>query len=212
MRTGNLPGIRRLPVYLNILRRMRSHGGKTVTAVAVAREAGQVVSVVKKDLEMTGATGKTGVGFDLEEIIADIEAFLGWDNPNDAFLVGAGSLGSALINHDRLRLNGLNIVAAFDTDPNKIGWRIHDIEVLPLTKLSSLAARMHVTLGIITVPSAQAQGVADLLVSSGITRIWSFAEDILSVPDGVVVQREDLSAGLAELLVKSNAANEKGQK
>ena len=169
----------------------------------LASEAGFVVSVVRKDIEMTGAVGTTGKGFPIDNLIADIEAFLGWDNPFDAFLVGAGNLGSAILGCDEFRRQGLNIVAAFDSDPEKVGRRIHDVEVLPVEKLVSLAGRMHIGIGVLTVPSEYAQSVADILVGAGVTRIWSFAAGILSVPDGVTVQREDLSAGLAELLVKS---------
>lgn len=204
MRVGNLPGIRRLPLYLDVLRECRRRGAEQVSTSLLAERTGFVVPVVRKDLEMTGAFGKAGVGFPVEELIGTVEAFLGWDNPNDAFLAGVGGLGSAIINHDEFRGHGLNIVAAFDVDPARIGWRIHGVEVLPINKLIDLAKRMHVTMGVITVPGSQAQAIADLFVAAGITRIWSFATTILSVPDHVTVQREDLSAGLAELLVRAN--------
>ncbi|MDR1611806.1 MAG: redox-sensing transcriptional repressor Rex [Planctomycetota bacterium] len=211
MRVGNLPGIRRLPLYLDALRHFMRDGVDTISTSALAARTGFVVSVVRKDLEMTGAYGKTGVGFDARELALTIESFLGWDNPNDAFLAGVGSLGSAIINHDEFRSHGLNIVAAFDVDPGRIGWRVHGIEVLPIAKLVDLATRMHITMGVITVPGPQAQAVANLFVEGGINRIWSFATPILDVPDHVTVKREDLSAGLAELLVRS-AARRSGPK
>ena len=205
MRIGNLPGIRRLPMYLDILRRLQKGGKAAVSSLDIAEAAGVVVSVVRKDIEMTGASGKTGVGFDAEQLIADIENFLGWNSPLGAFLAGAGHLGSALLGYEELRRHGLDIVAAFDVDPNKIGIRVHNIEVLPMRTMADLARRMHIATGIITVPSHSAQQVADLMVEAGITRIWSFAAAVLNVPAGVTVQREDLSAGLAELLVRSGA-------
>lgn len=203
MRVGNLSGIRRLPIYLNLLRAMREDGVEHASAAALADMAGLVASVVRKDLEMTGASGTTGRGFGVATLIADIESFLGWDNPNDAFLVGAGNLGSALLGHRDLRSHGVHFVAAFDTDPAKVGLTIHGVDVLPVEKLVSLGQRMHIRMGILCVPNETAQEAADLLVDGGITRIWSFAPNILKVPKGVTVQREDLSAGLAELLVKS---------
>lgn len=204
MRVGNLPGIRRLPIYLDILRRFQRDSQVTTSSNAIAAAAGVVVSVVRKDIEMTGAAGKTGVGFSIEKLISDIEIFLGWSNPQDAFLVGTGHLGSALLGYNEFRGHGLNIVAAFDVDPNKVGIRVHNVEVLPLSKLVPLAQRMHIGIGVLTVPSHSAQQVADVFVEAGITRIWSFATQILVVPPGVTVQREDLSAGLAELLVRSS--------
>lgn len=203
MRVGNLPGIRRLPIYLNLLRQLQEEGMEHASAATLADMAGLVASVVRKDLEMTGAAGTTGRGFGIAALIADIEGFLGWNNPYDAFLVGAGNLGAALLGHRDLRDHGLKFVAAFDSDPAKVGLNIHGTEVLPVEKLVSLGHRMHVRMGLICVPSEAAQEAADLLMEGGITRIWSFAAKILKVPRGVTLQREDLSAGLAELLVKS---------
>lgn len=203
MRVGNLPGIRRLPVYLDILRKFERDGVRTTSAPMLAEAAGWVAPVVRKDIEMTGAAGITGVGYPVAELIGTIEAFLGWDHPPDAFLAGAGHLGTAILGHAEFRRQGLNIVAAFDADPAVIGRTIHGIQVLPLDGMSALAQRMHIGLGVLTVPSAHAQSVAEQFVAAGITRIWSFAAPILSLPPGITVQREDLSAGLAELLVRA---------
>lgn len=203
MRVGNLPGIRRLPIYLSLLRILQDEGLEHASAATLADRAGLVASVVRKDLEMTGASGITGKGFVIAALIADIEGFLGWNNPYDAFLVGAGNLGSALLGHKDLRGHGLNFVAAFDSDPDKAGKVIHGVTVLPMEKLVSLGLRMHVRMGLICVPPESAQAIADMLIEGGITRIWSFAANVLKVPMGVTVQREDLSAGLAELLVRS---------
>lgn len=204
MRVGNLPGIRRLPMYLSLLRRFHDEGHATVSATALAARADLVTSVVRKDIEMTGAVGTTGIGYNTAALIADIEAFLGWDNPFDAFLIGAGCLGTALLGCKGLRKQGLSFVAAFDADPAKVGKTVHGVEVLPMEKMPSLAQRMHIGVGVLTLPSGQAQAAADALVGAGIKRIWSFADEVLRVPEGVVVQREDISAGLAVLLVRSS--------
>jgi redox-sensing transcriptional repressor len=205
MRVGNLPGIRRLPIYLTLLRRLREDGKDTASAAALADMAGLVASVVRKDIEMTGAVGTTGIGFNIDSLIGDIEAFLGWDNPHDAFLVGAGNLGGALLGHQDLANHGLKFVAAFDSDPAKAGRRIHGIEVFPLEKFPELARRLHPGVVVVTVPAGHAQGIADLAVAAGVKRIWSFAAEILQAPPHITIQREDLSAGLAELLVRATA-------
>jgi redox-sensing transcriptional repressor len=205
MRVGNLPGIRRLPIYLNLLRKFKEEGKATASAAALAEYAGLVASVVRKDIEMTGAVGTTGIGFDIENLIADIEAFLGWDNPHDAFLVGAGNLGGALLGHQELANHGLKFVAAFDSDSGKTGSRIHGIEVFPMEKFPELARRLHPGVVVITVPAGHAQGIVDIAAEAGVRRIWSFAAEILQAPPHVTIQREDLSAGLAELLVRATA-------
>lgn len=203
VRVGGLPGIRRLPAYLGVLRHLREEGLETISATSLARRAGHPAAVVKKDIEMTGAAGKTGVGYELDSLVADIESFLGWNNPHEAFLVGMGNLGTALLGYDGFRSHGLDFVAAFDSDPEIVGRTVHGVTVLPLGKLRNLSARMGIRTAVMTVPAPAAQPVADLLVAAGIKRIWSFAPAAVSVPGDVVVQREDLSAGWAELLVRS---------
>lgn len=206
VRVGSLPGIRRLPFYLNILRRLRKEGREIISAVNLAEESGQAVPVVKKDIEMTGAAGKTGVGYTVETLIADIETFLGYDNPDDAILVGAGNLGSALLGYEGFKRHGLNFVAAFDSNPERTNRRNHGIEVLPMDRLANLVERLHIKTAVLTVPAIAAQPAANLVVEAGVTRIWSFAPVMLTVPEGVVVQREDLAAGLAELMARCKAS------
>lgn len=208
IRIGNLPGIRRLPFYLNILRRLRQEGKDIISAVTLSEESGHPTPVVKKDIEMTGAVGKTGVGYVVDGLIDEIETFLGWNNPYEAVLAGVGNLGSALLGYEGFRRHGMNFVAAFDTDSAKVGDCIHGVEVFPLNKIPDLIGRRQVKTAVLTVPASSAQHIADMLTAAGITRIWSFAPVMLTVPDGVLVQREDLSAGLAELLVKGRVSEQ----
>ncbi|HWH68278.1 MAG TPA: redox-sensing transcriptional repressor Rex, partial [Candidatus Sulfotelmatobacter sp.] len=155
-----------------------------------------------KDLEAAGINGRPRIGYATASVVDGIEEFLGWKNSNEAFLVGAGSMGSALLGYSKFEECGLKIVAAFDTDPAKIGIPIHGKHVLPLEKLSVLAQRMHVLIGIITVPAAYAQEVADLLVAGGIRAIWNFAPIRLRLPDHIIVRNEDLYCSLASLSQK----------
>jgi redox-sensing transcriptional repressor len=139
------------------------------------------------------------VGYPVTELLAAIDHFLGWDNTTDAFLVGVGNLGRALLGYRGFAENGLRIQAAFDTDPVKLGTEIHGCRVLPLEKLSNLALRMHIQIGIITVPAEAAQGVADCMVEGGIRAVWNFAPAILKTPEAVFVENEHLSSSLAVL-------------
>jgi len=154
---------------------------------------------VRKDLQYTGIIGKPKTGYSVSELIQAIETFLGWNNINEAFLVGAGNLGTALLGHERFSKFGLRIVAAFDTDTNKVGQWIHEKAVLSLDKLADLAPRMSIHLGIITAPAEVAQAVADEMVKGGIQAIWNFAPVKLKVPEHIIVHNEDLYNSLASL-------------
>jgi redox-sensing transcriptional repressor len=133
------------------------------------------------------------------ELIDAIEQFLGWKNTSDAFLVGAGSLGSALLGYEGFKEYRLNVLAGFDANPVKIGTHIHGKEIFAMDKLPDLIRRMHVLIGILTVPAAAAQQVADVLVGAGIRAIWNYTPVQLQVPDGVIVEDVKLAASLAVL-------------
>ncbi len=194
-----VPSIRRLPMYLRFLKTLEVRGRDVVSSTRIARELGFVESQVRKDLAMTGIVGRPKVGYGIQPLIDSIEDFLGWKNSRDAFVVGAGSLGTALLGYGGFSEYGLNLLAAFDIDPNKTGRTVHGKEVFPLEKLPDLARRMHVMLAVLAVPASAAQDVANLLVLSDIRAIWNYAPVLLEVPENVIVENVNLSASLAVL-------------
>ncbi len=193
------PSLNRLPQYHHYLMDIEAQGITRVSCSAIGRDLGCVPVQVRKDLQYTGIIGKPKTGYSVSELILAIETFLGWNNINEAFLVGAGNLGTALLGHERFSKFGLRIVAAFDTDPAKIGQWIHEKAVLSLDKLSDLAPRMSIHLGIITTPAEVAQAVADEMVKGGIQAIWNFAPVKLRLPEHIIVHNEDLYNSLASL-------------
>jgi redox-sensing transcriptional repressor len=198
-KTAGVPTLKRLPLYLRLLRKMKESGAEYASGAVVARELGLYPIVVRKDLAITGAVGRPRLGFSMDEIITAIENFLGWSNVTDAFLVGCGNLGTALLGYQGFEQHGMRITAAFDKDPALIGTKIHSKTVLDISKLPDLAKRMHVQIGVITVTASVAQGVADAMVEGGIRGIWNFTPAKLHVPDHVILQREDLASSLAVL-------------
>jgi redox-sensing transcriptional repressor len=192
----------RLPQYHHYLVELADRGVSQVSGTVIGRRLNCVPVQVRKDLQYTGVVGRTKAGYSVAELIRAIETFLGWNNVNEAFLAGAGSLGAALLGYEKFSKYGLRIVGAFDTDPNKIGRSVHEREVLPLHRLGELARRMSIHLGIITVPAEAAQEVADEMVKGGIEAIWNFAPLKLEVPEHICVQNEDLYSSLASLVQK----------
>ncbi len=196
------PTLRRMPLYHRVLKELQAKGAHRVSCTEIGAVLSLDPTQIRKDLEFTGVAGRPRIGYDLGAMITGIEQFLGWNNVNQAFLVGAGNLGAALMGYKRFSEYGLSIVAAFDADPEKIGKPIHGKKVLPLAKLQNLARRMHILIGIITVPDTAAQEVAELMVEGGIQAIWNFAPTQLRVPDHVIVRNEDLYCSLASLSQK----------
>lgn len=193
------PSLSRLPQYHHFLIELKARGVRQVSCSTIGEALKLVPVQVRKDLQYTGIVGRPKTGYSVEELVQSIETFLGWNNVNEAFLAGAGNLGTALLGHERFSRFGLRIVAAFDTDPLKIGAWIHDKAVLPLDKLADLAQRMSIHLGIITTPAEVAQAIAEDMVKGGIQAIWNFAPVKLKVPENIIVHNEDLYSSLASL-------------
>lgn len=194
--------IRRLPQYLRIFYNLHAYGRELVSSTTLAEETQLLPIVIKKDLQAVGAPSKLRAGFKVAGTIAVIEKFLGWNNLNKAFLVGVGHLGAALLGFDGFKNHGLEIVAAFDTHPEKVGNEIHGVQVYHTAQLASVIEKQNLKIAILTVPASAAQGITDTLVAAGIKAIWNFAPVNLTVPEGVIVQKEDISSGLAELCAK----------
>jgi redox-sensing transcriptional repressor len=186
-------------MYLHYLRRLQAAGRPVVSCSHMGRDLQLDPTQVRKDLATTGAVGRPKIGFEVDPLVRRIGDLLGFNKVKDAFLVGAGGLGGALLGYQRFNRYGLNIVAAFDNDPAKIGRPVADKPVYPLDKLSDLARRLKIQLGILTVPAAAAQEAADRLVAGGVRAIWNFAPVALDLPADVIVQNEDLFESLAVL-------------
>ena len=196
------PALKRLPLYYRFLMERQATGRETVSCTDIGLDLDLDPTQVRKDLESVGIVGRPRIGYTLATLMDQLEQFLGWNNVNEAFLVGAGNLGAALLGYRKFEECGLKIVTAFDLDPSKTGTRIHGKHVLPLEKLSDLAQRMHILIGIITVPATEAQAVADLMAEGGIRAIWNFAPVRLHTPEHVIVHNEDLHCSLAALSQK----------
>lgn len=182
-----------------MLRQLGQEGCRQVSCTHIANELALDSTQVRKDLALTGIAGKPRVGYDLASLIGAIEVFLGWDRVTDAFLVGAGSLGRALIGYENFAGFGLNIVAAFDVSDGKIGQDIFGRPVHHMSSLPEMAARLGVVMGILTVPAAAAQAAAEIMAASGIRGIWNFAPVKLDLPASVAVENVELVSSLAVL-------------
>jgi redox-sensing transcriptional repressor len=191
--------LRRLPKYHQLLQDLLLTGVTNVSCTTIAAGLNLDPTQVRKDIEATGIVGKPKVGYPLVTLVAWIEKFLGWNNLNEAFLAGVGSLGSALLGYEKFRRLGFHLVAAFDTNPNKVGQTVAGMEVLHLNNMVALAQKTHVHIGVIATPAEAAQHVANLMLECGIRAIWNFAPVHLRLPEFVIVQNEDLYHSLAFL-------------
>ncbi len=190
--------LKRLPQYLRIILDKKNNDVKNISSTEIATILRLNPIQVRKDLALVSrADGKPGVGFNIEELIQDLEEVLNLNNVTDAVIVGAGKLGQALLNYKGFQ-NNLNILMAFDNDKNKCDNK----RIFFIDDMESLISKSNVEIGIITVPKENAQDVCDIMVASGIKAIWNFAPINLKVPENIAVKNEDLSTSLVILLKK----------
>lgn len=199
---ASLPTIRRLPSYLHVIENAHREGLLYISGTVIAEELDLEPIQVRKDLAITGIVGRPRIGFPVAALIEAIYGFLHWDQDHRAVIIGAGSLATALMGYPEFTRRGLNIVAAFDVDPGKIGRTINGRKVYPLDSLEIRLPQLDSSMAILTVPSSSAQEVAQMLIRAGIRAIWNFTNVKLKVPPGIIVQKEDLSSGYAVLSVK----------
>lgn len=192
--------LNRMPYYIQQLRILKEQGMETVSAPKVAELLNLNEVQVRKDFASVYNTkGKPKTGFLTVELLEAMEELLGYNNADEAVIVGAGPLAQAIMAHEGFQDFGMRIVAAFDKNADIAGTEINGIKVLPTDKISNLCRRMKIHIGIITVPATQAQIACDQLVAGGVLAIWNFAPIHLSVPEHILVQNENLAASLAML-------------
>ena len=191
----------RLPYYLNYLKLLQKEGTTVVSAPKIAAALALNEVQVRKDIALVSScAGKPKTGFQVDLLIHDLESFLGYDNVDEAVLFGAGQLGRSRVGYKGFADYGLQIVAAFDRDPTLFDLRFDgEQRIFPMEKLEDLCRRLRVHIGIICVPPKSAQDVCDRLVACGIRAVWNFAPTHLTVPDGVLLQNENMASSLAVL-------------
>lgn len=195
--------IARMPLYLRFLQEENSKGETYVSSTVIAQSIAVSAVLVRKDLAtVSSEPGRPRLGFSIVRLIADIEKFMGYDCLSDAVVVGAGGLGRAFLGYEGFKSNGLNIVAAFDSNVKLCGEKINDKPVLPMEQFEEFVTSHKIRIGIITVPKAAAQEVLDKMEKAGIKAVWNFAPAPLRVSKDTIVKTEDLAASLAILAGK----------
>lgn len=196
--------INRLTQYHTILRDYTKKNIENITSSQISQLLGIDETQVRKDVKSINCKGKCKVGYVVSELKEIIEDTLDYKTVKKAFVIGAGNLGIALSKYSKFSEFGLEIVALFDNDTNKIGQKAGDKEILDLNKLAQKVKETNVNIAILTIPNKVAQSVTDYLVQSGIKYIWNFAPSILTVPDDVKIWHENLIGSFLQFCALSD--------
>ena len=190
----------RLPIYYCYLQEKIEQGVEYISSSVIAANLSLNPVQVRKDLaSVSTVPGRPKRGFLTERLLTDMKAYLGYDNSDEAVLVGVGNLGRTLLHYKGFESYGISIAAGFDINPDLHGKRVAGKQIMPMDKLSTFTKRLNIHVGSIAVPAQQAQHVANMLIANGIRAIWNFAPSHVTVPRGVIIKNENLSASLAIL-------------
>ena len=185
--------------YHFVLQHDAGGGNGMVSSARLARLLDMDDTLVRKDLASIGVKGYPRTGFRASEVLEAIRDVLGFNKTYHAIIIGAGRLGGAMASYEGFARYGLVLLACFDSDPLKHGMPLGRTVIQPMEHLEGIVARLGVNLAILTVPAAVAQETADRVVAVGIRAIWNFAPTMIEAPPHVIVRREHIAVGLAEL-------------
>lgn len=191
--------IERLPLYYRDLLLLQDAGIDIISSEKLGERLGITPEQIRKDLTCFGAFGKKGVGYYVSELCQQIVEIIGLQQHWKIGIAGIGHLGWALANYKTFGRLGFRTMGLFDVDHRIIGQNVGGVKVTPISEMGDVIRKEGIQIGIITVPAAVAQQVADQMVDAGIKGILSFAPLRLNVPDHIFVFREDLSIGLSRI-------------
>jgi redox-sensing transcriptional repressor len=193
------PVIRRLPKYLVHVQELRDDGVTWASSQEIADALGLTSSTVRQDLSHMELQGISKKGYETSQLEAVLRQVLGADVRHRVVIVGAGHLGRALAEHGAFFERGFEICGLFDKDPSLFGRSYGNVRVTDVEELPKRAKEVSVDIGIIAVPSAAAQSVADLLAAAGVRAILNLAYKHIKVPPGVHVVDARIMESLQEL-------------
>ncbi len=191
--------VRRLSLYLRFLEEFEGQGVETVSSSALASRGSTTSAQVRKDLSFFGSFGKRGLGYPVPELANRLREILGLKQRYQVGMIGAGKIGSALVQYRGFRQRGFDIIAIFDKDPAKIGRQWNGLTIQDIDTLEAEFAKRPMDMAVLVTPAESAQPVTDRLVRLGVKAVLNFAPMQLIVPDDVVVKTVNLALELETL-------------
>jgi redox-sensing transcriptional repressor len=177
----------RLSRYLQVLTQARKMGRETISSQELSEYTHINPTQIRRDLSGFGKFGKRGVGYNVDSLVSEIRKILRTSGQHNIALFGAGNLGQAIASSDIFADHGFQIVAMFDVDSEVVGTEVGDLRVRDFGELSEIVAEQEIVVGVLAVPAAAAQAVADRLVEAGVKIIFNYSEQLLQVPPEVTV-------------------------
>lgn len=198
------PAVRRLSLYLRQLESFKRKERRTVSSKQLGESLNLTDAQVRKDLAYFGQFGHPGIGYRVEELIAQVKRILGTDKVWNVLLVGAGNLGRALMAYKGFNAKGFRLTNVFDASAQLVGKKMGSFTVQSMTELEATIQKHQIRLAMVAVPADSAQEVVDQLVAAGTRGILNFAPTSVNVPSHIALNAVDLSVQLEQLSFQVN--------
>ena len=190
----------RLSRYLQVLTQAKKMGKDRISSQEISEYTNINATQIRRDLSAFGKFGKRGVGYSIDSLLGEIRRILRTQGQHNIALVGAGRLGQAISSSPIFAEHGIHIAAVFDTDPEKVGRRVGNIDVSDYATLADQVRDKNIIVGVLAVPASSAQQAADDLVAAGVKIIFNYSEALLDTPPDVVVHTSNPAVELLHAL------------
>lgn len=191
--------ISRLPRYYRYLDELRAQKIERISSKELSKMMNVTASQIRQDLNNFGGFGQQGYGYNVQYLYYEISKLLGLDVPHKMVIVGAGNLGQAIANYGNFKNRGFEITALFDKNPELIGKKTVDAEILDIEYLYDYVKENNVEIVALTLPKEPARKVAEKLVECGVKAFWNFAHTDLRFSGDIIVENVHLSESLMKL-------------
>jgi redox-sensing transcriptional repressor len=190
----------RLSRYLQVLTQAKKMGKDRISSQEISDYTNINATQIRRDLSGFGKFGKRGVGYNIDSLLGEIRKILRTQGQHNIALIGAGRLGQAIASSPIFAEHGINIAAVFDSDPDKTGRTVGNVQVSAYDRLRELVREKNIIVGVLAVPAGSAQEVADDLVDAGVKILFNYSEALLDVPADVAVHTSNPAVELLHAL------------
>lgn len=192
--------IKRLPRYYRFLGELLDKNITRISSRELSDRMHLTASQIRQDLNCFGGFGQQGYGYSVEALHEEIGHILGIDNQYSAIMIGAGNLGKAVATHMSFEKRGFRLMGIFDSDKNKIGQKIRELNVMDTNSLEEFCKNNHPDVAIFCVPKSATPALAKELHSYGVKNYWNFSHYDLTLDfDDIIVQNVHLNDSLMVL-------------
>ena len=191
--------VERLSQYRRALNQCLTEGKSRIYSHELAILLNITAVQVRRDIMFIGYSSSQRKGYNINELIEVISKIIDTHEPLNVAVVGYGNLGKAITTYFIGNRPKLNLVAAFDIDPKKIGQTINKIPCYSMERLREIVALKDISIAVLTVPTSSANDMAKVLVQTGIKGILNFTTVNLHLKEDIYLEEYDMITSLEKV-------------